>query len=288
MNQWERNEIRFFRVLTAVALSLVGVCLVAALVIGIASFRSDCMTDVAVSEERAEGQGDEALQSDGEGDDRLLSQTQDLGQEYIDRMVFVGESTTTHLRSRGVLRDGQATEQVWADSSGTMTLDLNVLQKTILHPKTRQPLTIAQAAGREKPRYLVLSFGVNGIVGFSKNEELYRRAYGKLITAIHEASPDTVILLQTVYPVADNQTAFSEGAGVVNGYIRRINELLPEIARQYDAYVVDTASVLCDAQGSLRADYQAGDGIHLTADAYRQILQYLRTHGYEGKEREAA
>ena len=246
------------------------------------------MTDVAVSEERAEGQGDEALQSAGEGDDRLLSQTQDLGQEYIDRMVFVGESTTTHLRSRGVLRDGQATEQVWADSSGTMTLDLNVLQKTILHPKTRQPLTIAQAAEREKPRYLVLSFGVNGIVGFSKNEELYRRAYGKLITAIHEASPDTVILLQTVYPVADNQTAFSEGAAVVNGYIRRINELLPEIARQYDAYVVDTASVLCDAQGNLRADYQAGDGIHLTADAYRQILQYLRTHGYEGKEREAA
>ena len=284
MNQWERNEIRFFRVLTAIALSLVGVCLVAALTIGIASWRSRRMADVTVSEAGAEVQEDAALGVARVGDDRFLPKTQDMGQEYIDQMVFVGESTTAHLRSRGVLRDGQGTEQVWSDSSGTMTLDLNILHKTILHPKTRQPLTIAQAAGREKPRYLVLSFGVNGIVGFSRNEELYRRAYGKLITAIHEASPDTVVLLQTVYPVADNQTVFGEGAATVNGYIRRINELLPEIADQYDAYVVDTASVLCDAQGNLRMDYQAGDGIHLTAEAYRQILQYLRTHGYEGEE----
>jgi lysophospholipase L1-like esterase len=145
-------------------------------------------------------------------------------------------------------------------------------------------MTIAQAAGREKPRYLVMSFGVNGIVGFFQNEELYRRAYGKLITAIHEASPDTVVLLQTVYPVADNQTAFGQGAVAVNGYIRRINEMLPAIAAQYDAYVVDTASVLYDERGNLRADDQAGDGIHLSAEAYRRILHYLRTHGYEGKE----
>lgn len=288
MNQWEQNEIRFFRVLTALALSLVGACLVAALAIGIASWRSERREDVTVNEKCGEGQKDVASRVASVGNDRRLPETRDMGQEYIDQMIFVGESTTAHLRSRGVLRGGQGTEQVWSDSSGTMTLDLNVLQKTILHPKTRQPMTIAQAAGREKPRYLVLSFGVNGIVGFSKNEELYRRAYGKLITAIHEASPDTVVLLQTVYPVADNQTAFGQGAAAVNGYIRRINEMLPAIAAQYDAYVVDTASVLYDERGNLRADDQAGDGIHLSAEAYRRILHYLRTHGYEGKEREAA
>lgn len=284
MNQWEQNEIRFFRVLTALALSLVGVCLVAALAIGIASWRSERREDITVNEECGEGQKDAASRVASVGNDRRLPETRDMGQEYIDQMIFVGESTTAHLRSRGVLRGGQGTEQVWSDSSGTMTLDLNILQKTILHPKTRQPMTIAQAAGREKPRYLVMSFGVNGIVGFFQNEGLYRRAYGKLITAIHEASPDTVVLLQTVYPVADNQTAFGQGAVAVNGYIRRINEMLPAIAAQYDAYVVDTASVLYDERGNLRADDQAGDGIHLSAEAYRRILHYLRTHGYEGKE----
>ena len=224
--------------------------------------------------------------SSGEGGDaaeRVLKETGDLGEDYIDRMIFVGESTTAHLKSRGVLRDGQATEQVWADSSGTMMLDLNILQKTITYPKTRRSMTIAAAAGVEQPQYLVLSFGVNGLIGFSKNEDLYQRAYGKLIDAIHDASPETIVLLQTVYPVATNQTAFGDGAATVNGYIRKLNEILPKIAKEHDAYVVDTASVLCDAEGNLLAQYQAGDGIHLTADAYRAILQYLRTHGYVEK-----
>ena len=149
-------------------------------------------------------------------------------------------------------------------------------------------MTIAAAAGIAKPQYLVLSFGVNGIVGFSKNEALYERAYGKLIDAIHAASPDTVVMLQTVYPVATNQTAFSEGAAIINGYVRRRNEQLLDIAQAHDAYVVNTASVLCDSAGNLKAEYQTGDGIHLTAEAYRRILQYLRTHGYVGKEDDGA
>jgi lysophospholipase L1-like esterase len=94
------------------------------------------------------------------------------------------------------------------------------------------------------------------------------------------------VLLQTVYPLALNQTAFSEGAETVNGYIRRLNELLPEIATSHDAYVVDTASVLRDQKGNLRADYQTGDGIHLTKEAYLAILSYLRTHPYERNDTE--
>ena len=287
MNQWEKNEVRFFRVMTILALSLMGVCRVATLIIGTAS-----RTGGASQELNAKEEGEEPASPTGgepvDITDRLLGETADMGEGYIDRMIFVGESTTAHLRSRGVLREGQATEQVWSDASGTMTLDLNVLQKPINYPPTGRPMTIAAAVGAAKPQYLVLSFGVNGIVGFSRNEALYERAYGKLIDAIHAASPDTVVMLQTVYPVATNQTAFSEGATIINGYVRRRNEQLLDIAQAHDAYVVNTASVLCDSAGNLKAEYQTGDGIHLTAEAYRRILQYLRTHGYVGKEDDGA
>jgi lysophospholipase L1-like esterase len=144
-------------------------------------------------------------------------------------------------------------------------------------------MTIPAAVRAECPPVVVLSFGVNGISGFAENQRLYKTAYGKLIDAIHEASPTTEVLLQTVYPLALNQTTFKEGAEIVNGYIRRLNELLPEIAMLHDARVVDTASVLRDAKGNLRADYQTGDGIHLTKEAYFAILEYLRTHPYERK-----
>jgi lysophospholipase L1-like esterase len=141
-------------------------------------------------------------------------------------------------------------------------------------------MTISAAAVVAKPRYIVLNFGVNGIQTFGKNEKLYTTAYGKLIDAIHEASPDTVVILQTVYPVAANQASFGEGAATINAYIKRLNELLPDIATAHNAYVVDTASVLVGSDGNLRSDYQTGDGIHLTTEAYVQILGYLRTHGY--------
>ena len=37
-----------------------------------------------------------------------LKKSEDMGQEYIDSFVFLGESTTYHLKSRGVLTDGKA------------------------------------------------------------------------------------------------------------------------------------------------------------------------------------
>lgn len=204
-------------------------------------------------------------------------------QTNVDDMIFIGESTTSHLKSRGVLAGGKNTRQVWSSDQNTMSLDLNILNKTIRYPRTGQLMTIPAAVRAERPPVVVLSFGVNGIGGFAKNQRLYKTAYGKLIDAIHEASPTTEVLLQTVYPLALNQTTFREGAEIVNGYICRLNELLPEIAMLHDARVVDTASVLRDAKGNLRADYQTGDGIHLTKEAYFAILEYLRTHPYERK-----
>ena len=43
----------------------------------------------------------------------------------------------------------------------------------------------------------------------------------------------------------------------------------------------DSASVLKAEDGSLREDYGNGDGIHLNADGFNAVLQYLRTHAYQ-------
>ena len=53
----------------------------------------------------------------------ILTETEDAGSAYLDRFVFFGESTTYHLKSRGVLSGGTATTQVWAPDSGTVNLD---------------------------------------------------------------------------------------------------------------------------------------------------------------------
>lgn len=209
----------------------------------------------------------------------VLTESEDRGQVYIDNMIFLGESTTAHLRSRGVLSGGRKTAQVWADDSNTMTLDLNILQRTIRYPATGEEMTIVRAVTESQPECMVISFGVNGLLAFAKHPALYEASYVKLIEAIEDASPETVILLQTVYPLGRGQHAFSEDAATLNRYICQLNRQLPGIAAKTGAYVVDTAACLRDDQGFLKEEYQT-DGIHLTSEAYEVILHCLRTHGY--------
>lgn len=214
-------------------------------------------------------------------EDVTLGETSDMGQAYLDSLIFVGDSTTAHLRSRGVLTGGTDTKQVWVPSDNTLLLDMNITQKKIVYPQTGEQITIAEAAAKEKPAYMVLTIGLNGVTSFVNNKNLYQNCYGKLIDEILEASPDTKIILQSVFPVAANQKTFSVDAATLNGYIDTLNGYVKELAQNKEVRYLNTAETLKGADGNLPDAYQNGDGIHLTAEGYRVILDYIRTHGYQ-------
>jgi hypothetical protein len=210
-----------------------------------------------------------------------MAETPDAGMEYIDSMIFFGESSTAHLRARGVLSGGTSTRQVWADASGTRMLSSRTTSEPITYPETGEALTIAEACERAKPEYLVLSFGLNGITGFVANKTSYVNSYNKLINAVKQASPNTKIILQTVYPVC-RADGFTVDTATLNAHIQTLNSWLPEIAAAHEnVRVADTASVLYNSEGMLAASFDNGDGIHLTRSAYEEILAYLRTHAWQ-------
>lgn len=210
-----------------------------------------------------------------------LSQTADAGESYLDEMIFFGESTTTHLRARGVLRGGTQTHQVWSDASGTRMLSSKITAQPIVYPATGELLTPAEACARAKPTYLVLSFGQNGLIHFAKDTDAYVSCYKRLIDTLLAASPDTKILLQTVYPLGAVGN-YSADLPMLNQYIDTLNAILPVIAADYPSVrVVDTASVLKDGDGRLLPAFDNGDGQHLNAAAYEKILSYLRTHAWQ-------
>ena len=206
----------------------------------------------------------------------LLPQTADAGNAYLDRLVFFGESTTTHFCARG----GLPRRQVWSDQSGTRMLSPRVALDPIVDPSTGDPISLGALCAREQPELLVLSFGLNGAVYFFNHKEHYFSCYEQLIDAVLTASPKTKILLQTVYPVC-RADAYSVDVDTLNAYLRTINEWLPEIAQSREnVRVVDTASVLRAPDGRLRAELADTDGIHLLPAAYAEILQYLRAHAW--------
>ena len=220
------------------------------------------------------------LPADPPGGRAELTETEDFGTEYLDRMIFLGESTTAHLRSRSQLRP----EQIWANASGTMKLDSALLSRPIQEPLSGRSLTIPEAAAERRPAYLVLSFGLNGITGFVRDKEGYLDSYRTLIERIRQASPDTRIIVQSVYPVAPAECQtdwkFSVPPEAINSYVQTLNGWLPELcAGLPEVRFADTASVLRDGQGYLRPACTT-DGIHLTRGAYNEILLYLRTHGW--------
>ncbi len=199
-------------------------------------------------------------------------------QAYIDSFVFLGESTTYHLKSRGVLSGGTQTKQVWAPENGTINLDTTIATLQIVYPETKERLTIGEALARKKPRRILFCFGLNGVVAkHRRGKEYFLSCYRLLLDAVRTNSEKTEIYLQSAFPVAENMdvSTYSVDVDTLNRYIDEINSWTQELASEYGATYLDTAEVLKDQAGRLRTEYQVGDGHHLTAEAYRKMLSYI-------------
>ncbi len=229
--------------------------------------------------------GKDAIETDvGSADvttDVRLQVGDDAGMEYIDSFIFIGESTTAHLKNRAVLTDGKNTQQVWATRSGTLMLGLDIDKVRIVYPKSGEELTFYEAAKKEKPRYVLLTFGLNGAVqNVKRGEEYFAQCYKKLIYEIRRGSPETKIIIQSCFPVAKNMdmSAYSVDVVTLNRYIDTINKWSENVARQEGCRYLYSAEVLKDDDGFLKQEYQIGDGHHLTQEAYLAMLEYIRNH----------
>ncbi len=214
----------------------------------------------------------------------VLEESEDMGEDYIDSFVFFGESTTYHLKSRGVLSGGTQTTQVLADKSGTAILDGSTYNMKVIHPESGELVPLSEAIARKKPKYILLTFGLNGAVSkIKRGEEYFKACYLSLIDTLRTASPDTKIIIGSCFPVAENMdmSRYSVSLDELNGYIETINGWALELCGDEGLRYLNMNEVLTDRYGRLRLEYQAGDGHHLTREAYTEIVKYIRTHGYK-------
>jgi lysophospholipase L1-like esterase len=207
-----------------------------------------------------------------------------MGMEYIDSLIFVGESTTYHMKDRGVLSDGRNTKQIWSPKSGTINLDLTTADLKIIYPPTNELMTIAEAATRSHPQIIVFTFGLNGAVqNIMRGEEYYKKCYKKLILSVKESAPKTKIILQSAPPITKDMdmSNYSVSSETLNEYIDKINLWSLELCEELDLRYLNSAESLKDSEGFLQGDLDTGDGHHLKAEAYTKLLGYIRTHAYK-------
>lgn len=204
----------------------------------------------------------------------ILGETEDAGDEYISRLTFLGDSTTYGLKAYKMLENGKNTKQVWTSKSASLSLN-NILEKTIVYPETGKEMTISEAAAEAKPEYLVITLGVEGVTFL--DEENFKTQYTGLIDAVKNASPDTKIILQSIFPV--NSEIFSNKNKLCNDLIDKANMWVLEIAESTGVSYLDTATVLKDENGGLNTKYDnGGNGINLNDTGFTVVLNYIKTH----------
>ncbi len=202
-----------------------------------------------------------------------LGETADAGQSYIDKLIFIGDSTTYGLKAYSMLSGGTETLQVWTPTSGTLAL-FNQSWATIVYPETGEEIPITDAIERKQPEYVVLTIGVNGVS--MMDEAAFKADYIDLVERIKSVSPDTKIICNSIYPVESAYEA--KDNGINNAKISAANAWIKQIAEQTGTYYLDSASVLKGADGCLVPEYGNGDGIHLGAAGFERVLNYIRTH----------
>lgn len=217
--------------------------------------------------------------------DPTLKETVDLGQEYIDKIVFLGESTTYGLQRYGLLPDRQVwTGATYTDgrvkSAGTLSLSPSIDKTRIFYPDTGEALTIGEALCRKQPDYLIITLGLNNGASYYSEDE-FKQCYRILLNAIVGSSEETTVILQSLFPVA----ATCKIRAYTPERIRLCNSWICDLATEYDMYYLDTASILSDSNGYLYPEYDnGGDGIHLNANGLAAVLSYIKTHGIYAKE----
>ena len=201
-----------------------------------------------------------------------LAETTDMGKDYVDKFIFLGDSTTYGLGYYDIVDDSQ----VWTPASGTLTLDKwNI--STIVYPDDKTELSIVDAVTKKQPEYMLVTLGVNGISFM--DEEYFVTEYTKLVQAIKEASPNTKIILNSIYPVTASYSA--EKNGITNEKIDTANTWIERVAGSLGVKYLDSESVVKDKDGAMPEKICNDGKLHFNADGYELVINYLRTHGYQ-------
>ena len=204
-----------------------------------------------------------------------LGETEDAGREYLDRIVFLGDSTTYGIGYyyRHGYTDLCPPAQVWTPSSGTMSLS-EYAKALIVYPETKEQLTIVECARRAQPDILFITLGVNGISYMDR--DWFLRDYEALVKSVWEVSPDTRIILNSIYPVADS---WEYQGSINNDKIRTANGWIEELAETLGARYLSSFDAL-EVDGKLPESGQNGDGLHLTGESFGKVMEYIRTHAW--------
>ncbi len=198
-----------------------------------------------------------------------LSPVASAAGDPLDRVVFFGDSTTAHLAVRG----GIPKSRVWSGVKSTVLFESVNETKCVYLSAEGKSMTLSEAVALKKPAVLVITLGVSGGAGvmpMSRFTEIYRR----MLLSVKKASPGTKVVVQSILPLSDKASLHYKS--LTKASVLEANRAIRGLCADLGVPYIDTHSLLCDASGYLKKEYQNDEYMHLTAKAYTVVLQNIR------------
>ena len=210
----------------------------------------------------------------GEGGGALLTlpETNDAGQEYIDKLTFICDSSFVGVRDYGLLSGGTGTYQVWATETGSLPIG-SIMEKKIIYPSDKSEITISDAAMIAKPPVLVLCVGQDGLNNV--DEAGFKNSYTNLVQTLKTVSPDSIIICCSITSVLNNYTGADNLTTIM---ISDANDWIKDVCANQGVYFAESGKAVGDGTGSVLSSYLSNNGKTLNSSGINEILEYLRRH----------
>lgn len=160
-----------------------------------------------------------------------------------------------------VMLGDSITEQADWDS---LLPDLPIVNHGYSGYTTEQLLPIGDSIGEATPRIVFVLTGTNDIRD-SRSPEWTATHLRRLLDALQQRSPDTIVVVQTVLPRSDQPAA-----------VQVTNDALRAVATDSGVQVFDLHGAFDDGAGGLRPD-ETTDGVHLSPSGYERWAALLES-----------
>lgn len=205
---------------------------------------------------------------DGWYDSVKLKQTKNYGDEYFNKITMVGDSNTMYMYLDGYLNGIRAWAIPCLHAESMHSTEINLYGLGI-------KMKLLDATKKYNPEIMILNFGTFSTSWI--NEETFIKNASSMIEQIKENSPNTKIILISIYPVIKGESVNGFKQDIINKY----NFYILELANKYQLKYLDVQEALKSDDGYGKVEYFRDDKFHLTALGHSKVREYIKTHALE-------
>ena len=210
----------------------------------------------------------------------VLSESEDMGYEYLEETLFLGDSNTARFLE--YIDEYGHRYSTAANTIAVAGMGVDAIPTLECMQFSTGTYTMPRSVSILQPRRIIMTFGTNNL-GFSNyNEQDLVYNYMIAINMIKEAYPYTDIIVNSIPPV----TEYTKYTNVSNDQIKLFNSALKDMCRDNELYYLNSYDLLLDQNKEYgNIDYYADDGLHLSIFGVDALFKFIRTHALDTEDK---